>query len=253
MEGIPLFSALVLICMFASIQARLGSMGPRRTLIDREHLPKLPKEKEEKPQPIVPKMTHLEKMYNFCDLQSVNKIAKSKDYNKDFMTMDSKSKQACGRLRCTGKKDICCPTNGKLNGTAHADYFCLTNTKQHRGECPGGSVHVTHLDYNLAMDLANDKRMPIECRRDAECKMNQKCCLSTEKRYMATQWANGFTSSSNGRPWHSQPSKSITCVNAVKTDENTEDDVEMGLSMVDEDDIASMKMKMMKMMAEKFL
>jgi len=210
-------------------------------------------DKGEKLQPIVPKMTHLEKMYNFCDLHSVKERSKSKEYNKDFMTMDAKSKQACGRLRCTGKKHICCPTNAKLNGTAHEDYFCLTNSEQHRGECPSGSVHVTHLDYNLAMDLANDKRMPIECRRDAECKMNQKCCLSIEQRYMATQWVNDFTSGSHSGPWSSQPSKSVTCVDAVRTDENTEDDVEMGWNMVDEDDIAPMKMKMMKMMAKKFL
>merc|ERR1711873_376811 len=32
MGGAPLFSALVLICTFASIQARLGSTGPQRTI-----------------------------------------------------------------------------------------------------------------------------------------------------------------------------------------------------------------------------
>jgi len=235
---------LLLSAMMSSSKANLLSTGPQRGHTFR---PKRDSAEDEK-EPIVPKMTHLEKMYNFCNLSSVQSLA-ANTYKNDFVAMDSGTKQGCGRLRCTGSHHICCPINGKLNGTGQS-FFCLTNNQEHRGECPVNTVHVSHLDYSLAMELSTDRRMQIQCRRDGECRRNQKCCMSTKELQMVSQWMDRYTT--GDRPWEMVPSKSVKCYDAERTEDNSGDEVQMGWKMLDDEDVNSMKMKLMETM-QKYL
>jgi len=187
-------------------------------------------------QPLLPKMTHLEKMYNFCDLSSVRTLANS--YNQDFLTLDLKTKLACGRIRCNGRNEICCPTSGHLNGTASIDFFCLNNNEEHRGECPIRTIHVTHLDYRLVMSMGADTRMPVLCRRDADCEIHKKCCLGEQKWYVAGPH------DPNG--WEPTHRKEVKCFEAVRASDNTEDVVKMGWTTPEEQEVAYQLAKFLK-------
>lgn len=155
---------------------------------------------------ILKKMTHMEKIFNFCDLNSVKRAKES--YSNDFLIFDKKSKQSCGRLRCTGNGHICCPVTGKFNGTAHTDYYCLNNNEEHRGSCPCEMTHVTHLEYGITKKIS-ESRGHINCRRDRECRLNEKCCLSAEDKYS---------------PWHE--ARSIECRPAEDIEDSSEADFE---------------------------
>jgi len=263
-------SASILIFSFASIHAMTffgpqDSAPPQRGMLYAPKPPNLGGAKRpnikkrgyESPEPIVTKMTHLEKMYNFCDIDSVNTLAET--YNWDFAKLNCKSKQACGRLRCTGDNHICCPVNGKLNGTTpngtwsstwsapqwQLNFFCISDNEQHRGSCPAGTSHVTHLDYNLAKMVTDDRKMPVGCRRDSECKRNQKCCLNADDRMYAS--SDLFDEFVHDIPWTRPPTRWIKCYDAEDTDTLSEEQVELGLKTLDDADYNAMKRKMMRM------
>lgn len=190
--------------------------------------------KEETGSHILAKMTHLEKIFNFCDLESVKKAKES--YKSDFIAFDKKSKKSCGRLRCMGSNHICCPVSGQFNGTDHTDYFCLSNTEEHRGSCPTDATHVTHMEYGTTKKLSQS-RADIKCRRDAECRLDEKCCMKTEQTYAQMPWMDDFTGANTGGYYQQEgyPQQgrsgrsSIKCLPALSVDESPGDEFEMGL------------------------
>lgn len=214
---------LLVLCLFPLSVLRLaGAHEPLRStgngpLMGRGP-PKGSKGPKEKPgDHILTKMTHMEKIFNFCDLYGVKQAKES--YGSDFLAFDKKSKQACGRLRCTGNNHICCPVSGRFNGTAHTDYFCLTNTEEHRGSCPTEMTHITHLEYGTAKKLS-ENRARITCRRDTECRLNEKCCMKPETNYHA--WP-----SYEPRAHDMVPSSSIMCRPAVDIEDTSSGEFQM--------------------------
>jgi len=186
---------------------------------------------------ILTKMTHMEKIFNFCDLYGVKQAKES--YGSDFFAFDRRSKTSCGRLRCMGNNHICCPVTGKFNATSHTDFFCLSNTEEHRGYCPPDMTHVTHLEYGTAKKLS-ESGSKIMCRRDADCRLNEKCCLSEEQSYTKLPW---FDRPYSQKPdaWQMKSTNSIQCRPSEDIEDTSAEDYEIW-------DDADEKMPMMKLM-----